>query len=133
MEADRRQPGPGDDLSNRSPSRSGCDGLPSASTITSPESVHVGPAASRLAAFIRRGDELGYKAVRWAHDPTEQYLIGYYRNLKAAAKARYVAKTYVQMPDIRYASGWGKSKPRVRPAQGVSPGKANNPARTERD
>lgn len=45
--------------------------------------------------FLRRGDQLGYRSVTWAPDSKDRQLIGYYRNLRAAAAAvhrRFVDK-----------------------------------------
>jgi hypothetical protein len=36
--------------------------------------------------FLRRGGELGYRAVTWAPESADRKLIGYYRTLRAAAK-----------------------------------------------
>ena len=87
-----------------------------------------------LIDFVRRGGELGYRAVRWAQSQTDQTLIGYYKNLRAACAAVAQKKQSNLTVDVREASGWGTPPgPPVRPAQEVSAGRANSPARTERD
>lgn len=94
--------------------------------------VHDKPYA--LIDFVRRGPELGYRAVRWAQKESEQKLIGYYKNLRAACSAVATKKQSHLTVDVREASGWGMPPgPRVRPPQEVSPGRANTPAHTDRD
>ena len=39
--------------------------------------------------FVRRGSEVGYRAVTWAEQSADRELIGYYRTLRAAAKATH--------------------------------------------
>ncbi len=39
--------------------------------------------------FLRRGSELGYRAVTWAPESSARELIGYYRTLRAAATAAH--------------------------------------------
>jgi hypothetical protein len=83
-----------------------------------------------LVEFVRRGGELGYRARRWAQESKDQTVIGYYRNLRAAASATVTEKQSRLTVDVREASGWGMPP---RPASEVSPGKANTPTRTERN
>jgi hypothetical protein len=79
--------------------------------------------------FVRRGGEVGYRARRWAQNVQDQSVIGYYRNLRAAAKATVIAKQSHLTVDVRGASGWSaQPSPHER-----APGKANTPPRTERD
>ena len=40
--------------------------------------------------FLRRGDQLGYRAVTWAEASADRRLIGYYRTLRAACAATHV-------------------------------------------
>jgi hypothetical protein len=40
--------------------------------------------------FLRRGSELGYRAVTWAPESGDRKLIGYYRTLRAAAKEVHI-------------------------------------------
>lgn len=39
--------------------------------------------------LLRRGDELGYRAVTWAPESADRQLIGYYRTLRAACEATH--------------------------------------------
>lgn len=48
--------------------------------------------------FVRRGDERGYKATLWAQQSDQRQLVGYYRNLRAAAMAIHTLKTRVGVP-----------------------------------
>jgi hypothetical protein len=78
--------------------------------------------------FIRRGDEVGYRATLWAQEPEKRELIGYYRNLRAAAAAIHLVKINVAVPrghpaDIIIERRYPEHRP----------GYANTPARTERD
>ncbi len=40
--------------------------------------------------LVRRGDQIGYRADTWSETPGDETLIGYYTNLKAAAKATHM-------------------------------------------
>lgn len=40
--------------------------------------------------IIRRGGEVGYRAVTWAPEPADRKLIGYYRTLRAATAAAHM-------------------------------------------
>lgn len=75
--------------------------------------------------FVRRGDELGYKATLWAQNAGERALIGYYRNLRAAAHAVHMLKINEGVPH-----GHPADIPSRR--NGVQT-TANTPRRTERD
>lgn len=60
-----------------------------------------------LIEFVKRGPEVGYKAVTWAPGAADRQLIGYYRTLRAATKAahmRYVGTLGNQGPPI----AWGQ-------------------------
>src|SRR5688500_17692966 len=74
--------------------------------------------------FVRRGPDLGYKATRWAQNG-DGPLIGYYRNLRAAAAAVHAEKINEGVPH-----GHPADKPSRRNGFQTT---ANTPARTERD
>lgn len=40
-----------------------------------------------LVDFVRRGDELGYRVTSWTQNAEDRELVGYFRNLRAAAAA----------------------------------------------
>lgn len=52
----------------------------------------IDPAGKRYAIvrLLRRGGELGYRAVTWAERSEDRQLIGYYRNLRAATAAAHM-------------------------------------------
>ena len=88
-------------------------------------------------AVIRRlrlgpRSETFYRVVTWAPTAEGRELVGYYASLDEANRSVKFTPLNPVMPDIRTASGWGGSRD-TRPAHEVSPGKANSPARTERD
>ena len=63
-----------------------------------------------LIEFVRRGPDVGYKAVTWAPDAADRQLIGYYLTLRAATKAahlRYVASLGNPGPPI---ANWGQGR-----------------------
>lgn len=66
--------------------------------------------------IVRHGDEVGYRVDTWAQQPRDRALIGYFTRLRAAAAAGH----------DRYRTGAPDALLR-------SPGKANTPARMERD
>ena len=39
--------------------------------------------------IIRRGGQVGYRAVTWVSDPAERQVIGYYRSLRGACEATH--------------------------------------------
>jgi hypothetical protein len=62
-----------------------------------------------LIQIVRRGPEVGYKAVTWAAEAADRQLIGYYLTLRAATKAshmRYVRSLGNQGPPI----AWGQQQ-----------------------
>ncbi|MBN9238363.1 MAG: hypothetical protein BGO97_01665 [Micrococcales bacterium 70-64] len=68
--------------------------------------------------IVRHGAEVGYRVDTWAQQPKDRVLIGYYTRLAAAAAAGHERFTKAQA---------------VKPDYGRAPGKANTPARMERD
>jgi hypothetical protein len=63
-----------------------------------------------LIEFVRRGPDVGYKAVTWAPDAADRQLIGYYLTLRAATKSahlRYVASLGNPGPPI---ANWGQGR-----------------------
>ena len=71
--------------------------------------------------MVRHGDEVGYRVDTWAQQPKDRTLIGYFTKLRAAAAAGH----------DRYLAGHTSKAPSD--ALLRSPGRANTPARTERD
>ena len=43
-----------------------------------------------LIEFVKRGPEVGYRAVTWAPEAADRQLIGYYLTLRAASKAAHM-------------------------------------------
>ena len=43
-----------------------------------------------IVQMLRRGGELGYRAVTWAERSEDRQLIGYYQNLRAATMAAHM-------------------------------------------
>ena len=61
--------------------------------------------------IVRRGEEVGYRAETWAPELTDRTLIGYFRTLRAAAKAariHYAASLGHAGPP---KASWGHEKP----------------------
>ena len=75
--------------------------------------------------ILRRGDEVGYRVTNWAQRSTDRKVLGYFTNLRAAA-----AKGHREFLA-------GHTKRNAHPLSGHDftrvVGKANTPARTERD
>lgn len=92
--------------------------------------------SDHLPAAVIRSMKMGprqerfYRVVTWAETSEKRTLVGYYESFEEADRAVLFDNPSPKMPDVRTASGWGPTK---RPEQEVSPGKANSPARTERD
>ena len=68
--------------------------------------------------LVRHGDEVGYRVDTWAQQPRDRTLIGYYTKLRAAAAAGHE----------RFTRGKGVTDGLLK-----ATGRANTPARTERD
>ena len=71
--------------------------------------------------IVRHGTEVGYRVDTWAQRPADRTLIGYFTRLRAAAYAGHQ----------RYLSGHTSKAPPDTLTRAV--GKANTPARMERD
>ena len=75
--------------------------------------------------IIRRGDEVGYRVTDWAQESANRKVLGYFTNLRAAARHGHTLFIASKTPHKPHPLS-GHDFTRM-------PGKANTPARTERD
>ena len=75
--------------------------------------------------ILRRGDEVGYRVTTWEQRSADRRLLGYFTKLRTAAATGHQAFLATHTTgDSRRASVENLTR---------APGKANTPARTERD